>query len=233
MQSKQSYKHFVITRFNVKANYECKLKNPENNPMERILEEDYLEERFGIFERYTLQSMKKQTNQNFTWLVLFHRNTPNEFKKKIQKLKEEYNFIDLYFNDEEKFSFLEYCNMQGEDTEYFVTTRIDNDDMLAEDYISKIQEYANKNSHTCIVSFEKGIKYDLNSAKKYKYERKDNHFLSMIGPREECILKYNHAKIFSSDKEIVMLDTDKPMWVEIIHDSNVINRIKEKDVEIQ
>ena len=51
MQSKQSYKHFVITRFNVKANYECKLKNPENNPMERILEEDYLEERFGIFRK--------------------------------------------------------------------------------------------------------------------------------------------------------------------------------------
>ena len=42
MQSKQSYKHFVITRFNIKANYECKLKNPENNPMERILEEDIM-----------------------------------------------------------------------------------------------------------------------------------------------------------------------------------------------
>ena len=233
MQSKQSYKHFVITRFNVKANYECKLKNPENNPMERILDEDYLEKRFSIFKRYTLQSMKKQTNQNFTWLVLFHKMTPNKFKKRIQELKEEFNFIDLYFNDEEKFSFLEYCNMQGEDTEYFVTTRIDNDDMLAEDYINKIQEYANKNLHTCIVSFEKGMKYDLNSRKNYKYERKDNHFLSMIGSKEECILQYNHAKIFSSGKEIVILNTDKPMWVEIIHDSNVINRIKEKDVEIQ
>ena len=31
MQSKQLYKHFVITRFNIKANYECKLKNPEKH----------------------------------------------------------------------------------------------------------------------------------------------------------------------------------------------------------
>ena len=30
------YKHFVITRFNIKANYECTLKNPENNPMRRL-----------------------------------------------------------------------------------------------------------------------------------------------------------------------------------------------------
>lgn len=66
MNSKQLYKHFVITRFNIKANYGCKLKNPDNNPMNRILDEDYLEERFKIFKKYTLQSMKKQTNQNFT-----------------------------------------------------------------------------------------------------------------------------------------------------------------------
>ena len=61
----KSYKHFIITRFNIRANYGCKLKNPENNPMNRILEEDYLKERFSIFEKYTLPSIKRQTNPNF------------------------------------------------------------------------------------------------------------------------------------------------------------------------
>ena len=49
----------------------------------------------------------------------------------------------------------------------------------------------------------------------------------MIGTKEECILQYNHAKIFESGKEIVMLDSNMPMWTEIIHESNVTNRIKE------
>ena len=53
----------------------------------------------------------------------------------------------------------------------------------------------------------------------------------MIGTKEECILQYNHAKIFNSEKEVVMLNSDKPMWTEIIHESNVINRIKEEDIE--
>lgn len=228
---KQIYNHFVITRFNVKANYGCKLKNPNNNPMCRILDEDYLEERLDIFEKYTLQSMKKQTNQNFTWLILFHKRTPNKFKQRIHQLKNEVNFVDLYFDDEDKFSFLDYCNNEEKNTDWFITTRIDNDDMFEEDYIEQIQEYANNNLHTCILSFERGVKYDLNSRKTYEYERKDNHFLSMIGKQGECILQYNHAKILNSGKEIVFLNSNKPMWTEIIHDSNVINRIKEEDIE--
>lgn len=37
---------------------------------------------------------------------------------------------------------------------------------------------------------------------KHKEIEKDNHFLSMIGTKEECILQYNHAKIFDSGKEV-------------------------------
>lgn len=232
MNFKQLYKHFVITRFNIRANYGCILKNPDSNPMQRILDEDYLEERFRIFEKYTLQSMIKQTNQNFTWLILFHKKTPDKFKKRIQELKKDFNFVDLYFDDNETFSFHEYCN-NHENNNWFITTRIDNDDMFDKNYIEQIQEYANKNLHTCILSFEKGIKYDLKSKKKYEYNRKDNHFLSMIGSKEDCILQYNHAKILNSGKEIFFLNSNKPMWIEIIHNSNVINRIKENDIDIE
>lgn len=227
------YKHYVITRFNIRVNYKCQLKNLDNNPMKRILDTDYLNERFNIFEKYTLQSMKRQTNQNFQWIVLFHENTPDIFKNRIQKLKNEFNFIDLYFSDNQSFNFLEYCNSRNESVDYYITTRIDNDDMFSDDYIARIQEYANNNFHECIISFEKGMKFDLSSQKKYEFERKDNHFLSMIGKKEDCILQYNHTKIFDSGKEIVMLDSSKPMWIEIIHESNVTNRIKDRDKEIE
>lgn len=223
------YKHFVITRFNIRTNFECSLRNPDNNPMKRILDEDYLNERFNIFQKYTLQSMKRQTNQNFEWIILFHKDTPNILKERIQKLKNEFNFIDLYYSDDQSFSFLEYCNSKNISCDYFITTRIDNDDMFSDDYISRIQDYANNNFHKCIISFEKGMKFEISSKKKYEFERKDNHFLSMIGTREECILQYNYSKIFDSDKEIVMLDSFKPMWIEIIHESNVRNRIKDED----
>lgn len=231
MKDKKIYKHFIITRFNIKCNFGCKLRNPENNPMKRILDVDYLEERFAIFEKYTLPSIKKQTNQNFVWIILFHKKTPSKFLKRIKELKCKFDFVDLYFDEEEKFCFSEYCNNNGEVNDFFITTRIDNDDMLGEDYISKIQEYANENLHTCILSFEKGLKYELSSQKKYLYNEKCNHFISMISPKEEYILQYNHSKILDSGKEIVMLNTNKPMWIEVIHNSNVINQIRDEDLE--
>lgn len=230
--SKQLYKHFVITRFNIRANYGCKLKNPDKNPMNRILDEDYLKERFDIFESYTLPSMKQQTNQTFTWLILFHKKTPDKFKKRIKQLQAIFPFVDLYYDDAEKFRFIDYCNQNKEKEECFITTRIDNDDMFEKDYIEQIQAYANHNLRTCILSFEKGMKYDLSSHKKYEYERKDNHFLSMIGPKEKCIMQYNHAKILDCGEDVVFLDSVKPMWTEIVHDSNVINQIRKQDLEI-
>lgn len=229
----QLYKHFVITRFNIRANYGCKLRNPENNPMNRIVDEDYLEERFYIFKNYTLQSMKEQINQNFTWIILFHKRTPSKYKERIMELKKEFDFNDLYLDDEEKFSFLEYVQKEHFNNDYFITTRIDNDDMFANNYIEQIQQYANTNLHECVLSFEKGKKYDLKTKKEYIHNRKDNHFLSMIGKKEECILQYNHAKIFESGKEVVMLESQRPMWVEIIHDTNVINRTKEEDIKYE
>lgn len=85
MKKKIKYKHFIITRFNIRANYSCPLRNPSYNPMNKILDIDYLKQRFYIFEKYTLKSIKKQTNQNFSWIVLFHSDTPNIFKNKILK----------------------------------------------------------------------------------------------------------------------------------------------------
>ena len=180
MSDKPTLQHFIITRFNIRANYGCKLRNPENDPMKRILEEGYLEQRFNIFEKFTLQSIKQQTNQNFTWLILFHKQTPKKFLERIKQLKKEFDFIDLYFEDDERFSFSDYYNSN----EYYITTRIDNDDMIENDYIARVQQYANQNLHECVLSFDKGIKYDINLNKKYAYERKDNHFLSMIGKKE-------------------------------------------------
>ena len=44
-----NYKHYIITRFNISTRYDCRLNDPDNPPMLKILDEDYLEERFNLF----------------------------------------------------------------------------------------------------------------------------------------------------------------------------------------
>lgn len=50
----------------------------------------------------------------------------------------------------------------------------------------------------------------------------------MIGKLTEekyNIWQFIHSEIFNSGVEVIMLEEKKPMWVEIIHDSNVINSL--------
>ena len=71
-----NYKHFLITRFNLSLQFGCEFRDPDENPTLKILDEDYLEKRFEIFEKYTLKSISEQTVQDFTWIILFHKRTP-------------------------------------------------------------------------------------------------------------------------------------------------------------
>lgn len=223
------YMHYVLTRFNIRINYEY-IKNPKNSPLLKILDEDYLEERFDIFEKYTLPSMKNQTNQNFKWLIFFHKRTPKKFLNRIKKLKKFYNFEDLYFDDGEKFRLLDYRVKNKDYSDFHITTRIDNDDIIDEDYIKKIQDYANNNLHECFISFPHGLKFDLNFNKEVDFYSKFNHFTSMISSEDKTILNFNHITINNQDIETICFETEKPMWTEIIHSSNVLNEITEGDI---
>ncbi|MDB4984005.1 MAG: hypothetical protein JWM20_184 [Patescibacteria group bacterium] len=220
-----SYQHFLITRFNIRATY-AKLRDPNNNPMNLILDSAYLENRFRLFETYTFPSIKNQTSQNFKWIILFHKETPAAFKEKIQGLKKQYDFIDLYFGDDEPFRFEKFIDDSGYKNEWFITSRIDNDDMFDNQYMEAVQTYAEDNLRRCIVSLEKGQQLDLRTDITHEFNAKNNHFLSMIAPKDGCILQYNHSKIFESGEEVVLLPSSKPMWIEIVHESNVSNEVR-------
>lgn len=225
----KDYKHFVIIRFNIRAKFDCKLRDIGRNPMKEILDEAYLKERFVLFETYTLPSLKKQTCQNFKTIILFHRSTPKKYKKKILQLQREYPFEALFLGDDEGFSFENFVRETcKENYKYYITSRLDNDDMYAETYIEKIQEYADNQQEiqTCILSFIRGEKYDLRAGYRYEFDYKQNHFLTMIGSAEEDIYQYNHYIVESSEHEIIVLEPNTIMWTEIVHESNVANEVQ-------
>ena len=225
----KNYKHFIIIRFNIRANFTCNLKDSSSNPMNRILDETYLDERFFLFETYTLSSLKNQTCQHFETIVLFHKNTPTRFKDKVLKLQREYPFQTLFLADEEKFSFSQYiCDKYGKKSDYYITSRLDNDDMVADTYVEQIQKYIDNqhNLETCFLSFPRGQKLDLFNGKRYDFLYKQNHFLSMWGPQSTNVFQYDHSSIDNSGVDIVVLESEEAMWTEIVHSTNVANKIQ-------
>ena len=169
-----NYKHYVITRFNVRTIYKCRLRNPNDNPMLKILDEDYLEKRFMMFEKYTLKAMNAQTNKDFSWIILFHKRTPKKFLNKIQELKKIYDFEDLYFDNNEGFVFSEYCDKNNENYDFYLTTRIDNDDLIDKNFVKYIHDYVEDNLKECFISFYHGAKIDLRTNEIYDSYRKGN-----------------------------------------------------------
>lgn len=215
--------HFVVTRFNLRKGFKVRRDKDKTHPTDLILDPVYLEQRFRLFETYTLPSIRNQTSQSLQWIVLFHTQTPEPFKNRIRELKAQYDFIDLYFGDDEKFNLEEYVAATSNASEWFIMSRIDNDDMFASTYIESVQTFVENNLRRCVVSFPYGEKFDLRTSSRYPHYRRDNHFLSNVFQRERWMHQSNHAEIFETGEEVVMLPSTTPMWTEILHETNVLN----------
>ena len=70
--------HFILTRFNLRI-----WRQDKHGSAVRTRE--WLEHRFGLFEKYCLPSIANQTCKDFEWVVLFDDKTPDEFRNRISE----------------------------------------------------------------------------------------------------------------------------------------------------
>lgn len=214
------FNHFFLTKFNVRSFPELR---PGCDPV-------WLENRFRLFDRYCFPSVRNQSNQNFKWLVFFDADTPESFKQKISEYSTKWgNFVPLYLDFP-----LPYGEFPPEareivrqvvdpDCEYLITTWLDNDDAIHQDYVDMIQDnFSQQEAETLNFIFG----YQLSEGKLYFDFEMANHFISLIEKYEPssfntCLCR-PHKEIYqvcSSAKKIIC----KPAWIEVVHGSNYMN----------
>ena len=222
------YLHFVITRFNIPAKYEGK-KNPNLEGVDPKTNENYLEERVRLFEKYTVPSMKSQTNSNFKWLVLFSDQTPQKYKDKMKLLRDQNAwFCPLYLKDEEAYEFDNYLEqiLKQYECDQYITTRIDNDDAVSIDFIEAIQNYiVTNNIENTMLSFKYGYQFSENHSTLSLFLYPQNHFTTMVYSKAgKTIISFPHNKIPSNIKRVLIDSRKNPIWMEIIHKTNYVNK---------
>jgi hypothetical protein len=167
MEQKQ---HFLITRFNVKVNYDSARKG---------IDMDWLSHRFDLFEKFCYPSVYAQTNSNFQWIVYFDSETPEVFKEKIHKFQDWKAFLPIYISTE--FSDQINCKIIAsfirEDTKYLITTRMDNDDAISSNFIQLIQENFEGQEFE-FLSFPNGLV--LSAGRLYSLRYVNNPFISLV-----------------------------------------------------
>jgi hypothetical protein len=220
--------HAIITRFNVKTTGWSNV-DKQGRPTRT---EEWQRKRFGLFEQYYLPSMEIQTDKNFTCLVFFDVDTPEEFKQKITVYQKKYAFFKPIFvqDDKELGAIVSTCvrDLCPADTTYVLTTNIDNDDSIHKKALEIIHRSFVRRDMTAL-NLCKGYRF-LNTARGLLLKNSfvNGPFITFVetyspGKKIHTVLHYVHDHFFElyPTKQI----RSGYYWIQNIHDSNVINDI--------
>src|SRR5699024_7392503 len=193
-------------------------------------DEDYLRSRFDLFLKYTVPSVNSQTRKEFEWLVLFSDQTPTHYRKEIEEIKNRCPHLSPIFLNS-KINYKEfvtkYIKSKLDNKTPMNTTRLDNDDAIRNDFIQKIQKSVETlEEKDQVLIFPDGFQYEEKTGAIANYCFPENHFSTLIcyGEEVNTILDYNHMEI-SKLYPTIFLEKSKAMWIEVIHDNNLLNRI--------
>lgn len=216
--NQNKFQHFLITTFNI----DLGLK-----PRETIVEPTYLLKRFQMFQDICYPSVLSQSNQNFLWICFFDSETPDIFKQKVNKLTDWKNFIPVYVKP-----IINYSNVFSEtldeyvdkDTKFTITSNLDNDDAIATNFIQIVQNnYREQEFEFINLPFG----YMLRKDGLFMREFLSCPFLSLVERAEDIvtckIIEHHYLFKLSQQGLPVHQAIARPTWLQLIHDSNVVN----------
>ncbi|MFQ3220411.1 MAG: hypothetical protein ACJAUL_003802 [Paraglaciecola sp.] len=215
------FQHFVITRFNLRKKdwQTSKNKTP-------VLTDAWMEGRLELFEHYCFNSLKAQTKQNFLWLVFFDTSTADKFRLVIDRLAQEFSaFTPIYIDGMDQFLPSAQAQLQARLTQpYIITSRLDNDDSLHQDYIKEVQSHFSSQDFMA-VDFVDGYTLQVESPVRLaKRSHVHNPFLSLIecGPNPKSVWHIERHGQWSKVEKLIPV-RNKLMWMSVIHSENKVN----------
>lgn len=167
----------------------------------------HLKERFEIFHNFTKPSFEAQTNINFTWLI---RINPNH-----EKLFQPFKNINVELVSE--------WDVYKLSTDYLLTSRIDCDDAIHQDYVKNIHELFNQDQSTRVIDGP-GHRYINKTKEVYTYyNRYNTHtpspFSTLVAPFKDklTVMCEQHGRLA---KRFKVQFHNKKLWLQNIHDHN-------------
>ncbi len=214
------YLHYLITRFNLRREGWNEARDGS-----LVLTEEWLRNRFVLFEKFCLTALQNQTNQNFTWLVYFDTNTPSEYKQKTSEYSLHFpNFKPVFINGMPEFLSSIQNEIKKNTLPFTITTRIDNDDCVSKNFINEIQQNFEEQDFL-VLDFPDGFTLQINPEIKIgKRKQLFNPFISIVEKNESAKSVWSRETHSSWKKEKnIKRINNKRIWMSIIHFENKKN----------
>lgn len=216
-------KHFVIVRSGV-----C---SPGKS-----FEEVYLSARADLFEEYTVKSIAAQTNREF-YLIVVTSGLPNLVLDRIRGILKNVNNSAIVKTKStiSNNNFL-YCKENYltqipdgifDHSDYVITTRLDDDDMLHPDAIDLIQTHVTDEVDYKFVTFKNGLILQRGIYYKYDYPlstggisiglsliKNSDAGFNIYGPIHSRVSEYAEKYVVEPETwDLEIVETEDPMWI--------------------
>lgn len=219
-----NFVHIITTRFNVPTKSWTVTRTGE-----KPLSEEWMIDRFEIFRKYCLPSFQNQSNKNFVWLVFFDINTSKKFLPEIQKIQQKFPLFHAFFVED--FDAMSQKALEiipsffSEDTEFVLSTDIDNDDLLHRDFIATVQDNFQP-QHDLVIDLKKGLQLTRISDD----EAHVNLFYMVANPFISLVESTNSFKTVTKEKHLTYRNYPhyksfdlEPRFIQFIHANNLVN----------
>jgi hypothetical protein len=121
---------------------------------------EYLDYRLGIFKNITLKSFQEQNNMDFNIFLLHSENLPEEYKNIFSKLENDNPFLHNIYIPDSEIEGKDYINAVEGTINYTsfinntaINFRIDNDDAVPNDFISRLNNFLKPEYLDFVISF--------------------------------------------------------------------------------
>lgn len=216
---KPTIDHIILTRFNL----------PSKGVESLVRAQDgWLRSRQELFEKYCLPSIRQQTRKDFTWVIYFDPHSPQWLKERIGQLGADRSFIPVFRESVSPAELLYDLRAAGAGSrEVLLTTNLDNDDGLCLDFVQRVQDAVADAGPAALY-----IGQGLIQRGHRLYLRQDpfNAFCSVAAPWSEpetCWMDWHNR--LSEHLPVIGIG-GKPGWLQVIHGSNVSNRVRGRRV---
>jgi N-acetylglucosaminyl-diphospho-decaprenol L-rhamnosyltransferase len=214
------FQHLLLTRFNCRFGASW---------TQLALDPGWLKPRFEIFEKYCLPSILHQDCRTFKWVIFFDQDTPEPFLASAASLQSDW-IKPIFVGTLTGRLIRDVLRSQvPTGATHVITTRLDNDDGLATDFISRLQNAFRPVPAKQYLNMTEG--YILSSNKLFVKKDYHNAFVSLVEPVEgdiEGVWAYPHTEI--AQHAPVRQIGGGPGWLQVVHGANVSNRVRGRRV---
>lgn len=213
-----SVQHLLMTPFNVKRQVRAGAA-PQRASVE------WLKNRIVLFRTYCLPSVVSQSCRDFKWLIFVDDQTPSVYLDEIEEmLGSDPRFILIKCSEWSSEMLRQSVILHSRfGADWLLTTRLDNDDGIAVDFVERLHEGIVFNKQS-FLNFPDGVL--LFNKMTFLYRHRSNAFLSFFEPISHPKTVWCIAHEQAGEVAPVLQLHGRPAFLQVVHGGNVSNKTR-------